>query len=103
MFLSFVSPRIIQEIRSIPSARLGGGGAASTVRGCSQHHVPPALCWLLSLVGRRHHPGDEGGGEWGGGWDGGDGGYVHHLDVLDAGDFCFQSRDLRVKRVSIRG
>ena len=27
-FLSFVSPRIIQEIRSIPLARLGGGGAA---------------------------------------------------------------------------
>ena len=28
VFLSFVSPRIIQEIRSSPSARLGGGGAA---------------------------------------------------------------------------
>ena len=44
VFRSFVSPRIIQEIRSIPTARLGGGGAASAVRGCIQHHVPPALC-----------------------------------------------------------
>ena len=39
----------------------------------------------------------------GSGGGGGEDGYVHHLDVLDAGDFCFQSRDLRVKRVSIRG
>ena len=70
----------------------------------SQHHVPPALCWLLSLVGWRHHPGDVGRGGEGGwkGWGGG-GSRVHRLDVLDVRDFCFQSRDLRVNRVSIRG
>ena len=83
MFLSFVSPRIIQEIRSIPSARLGGGGAAKTVRGCSQHHMHPALCWLLSFVGRRHHPGDVGRGEGGrGGGRGGEGVVVEFIVLM---------------------
>ena len=48
-------------------------------------------------------PWGRGRGGAGGGWGGGEDGYVHHLDVLDGRDFCFQSRNLRVKRVSIGG
>ena len=40
--------------------------------------------------------------EWVGRGEGGGGG-VHHIEVHGVQDFCFQSQDLRVKRVSIRG
>ena len=60
-----------KRIRSIPTPRLGGGGAASTVRGCSQHLVPPAPCSSFHWSGGDNTLGMRAGGSGGVGGGGG--------------------------------
>ena len=81
-FLNFVSPRIMKEIRSIPTARLGGEVLRELSEAAVSTSVPLPLVASSILVGWRQHPGDGG---WGRGSDGGGGEFRHvrHLDVLD--------------------
>ena len=76
-FLNFVSPRIMKEIRSIPTARQGGEVLRELSEAAVSTSDPLPLVASSILVGRRQHPRDGGRGG------GGEVRHLRHLDVLD--------------------